>query len=107
MKEISINEASNLIIGMNKEDIFYVEFIKRTTGEHRKMTCRKGVKKHLKGGEKAYSDREYDLMTVFDMDKVGYRAINLREVTKLTINKQKYLVRKSESAVESQVESVI
>lgn len=92
IKQITIGQASELIVSMNKEDIFYVEYIKRTTGELRKMTCRKGVKKHLKGGQKAYSDKEYDLMTVFDMDKVGYRAINLREVTKLTIAKQKYEV---------------
>ena len=92
MKDISVHEASNLILGMNKEDIFYVEFIKRTTGEFRRMTCRKGVRKYLKGGVKAYKDSEHNLMTVFDMDKVGYRSINLNEVTRLTINKQKYKV---------------
>jgi hypothetical protein len=92
IKQITVGQASELIVSMNKQDIFYVEYTKRTTGELRKMTCRKGVKKHLKGGEKAYSDREYDLMTVFDMDKVGYRAINLREVKRLTINKEQFIV---------------
>lgn len=96
VKQITIGQASEMIVSMNKQDIFYVEYIKRTTGELRKMTCRKGVKKYLKGGEKAYNDKEYDLMTVFDMDKVGYRAINLREVKRLTINKEQFIVVEEE-----------
>ena len=33
--------------------IFSVEFIK-LNGEHRKMVCRLGVKKHLRGGSLSY-----------------------------------------------------
>ena len=59
---------------------FSVRFIKRTTGEPRFMNCRLGVKKHLKGGDKPYSDREHKLVTVYDLKAEGYRSIPLESV---------------------------
>lgn len=53
-----------------------VTFIKRTTGEERKMNCRIGVTKHLAGGQKAFDDAEKNLITVFDTEKNHYRSIN-------------------------------
>ena len=53
---------------------FSATFIKKN-GEIRKMLCRTGVKKHLKGGQKRY---DYDdLLTVYDVKKKGYRTIPL------------------------------
>jgi len=49
----------------------YVEFIKRSTGTLRKMKCRTGVKKHLKGDKKGYSSAARGLHTVFDMEAKG------------------------------------
>ncbi len=65
--------------------IFSVTFVKRTTGEIRTMTCRLGVTKHLKGGDKAYSPKDYDLVTVFDMQKQGYRSIPIDAILDLKI----------------------
>ena len=70
--------------------IFYVEFIKRTTGELRKMQCRLGVKKHLKGGSKAYDSAAKNLLTVFDMKAEGYRSIPLESIQCLTIGGQTF-----------------
>ena len=70
--------------------IFAVEFIKRTNGEHRKMLCRLGVKKHLKGGTQAYNPSEYNLLTVFDMEKGAYRMINIDGIISLKIAGQEY-----------------
>jgi hypothetical protein len=66
--------------------IFSVEFIKRTTGELRKMTARLGVTKHLQGGSKRFSDIEKQLITVFDMEKHAYRSIPLENIIKISIN---------------------
>jgi hypothetical protein len=66
--------------------IFSVEFIKRTTGELRRMVCRLGVKKHLRGGTAAYDAREHNLLTVFDMEKNGYRSIPVEAVLSLTVH---------------------
>lgn len=62
---------------------FTVEFIKRTTGEIRTMNCRMGVTKHLKGGSKGYSAKQHKLVTVYDVQKQGYRSIALEGVIKV------------------------
>lgn len=66
--------------------IFHVEFIKRTTGELRKMTARLGVTKFLKGGDKKYKDNDKELITVFDMGKNAYRCIPLENIINISIN---------------------
>lgn len=68
--------------------IFNVEFIKRTTGELRSMTCRRGVTKTLKGGKKAFSDSSKDLLTVYDTKAKGYRSIPVDAIQKLCVNGQ-------------------
>jgi hypothetical protein len=50
-----------------------VTFLKKD-GTVRKMNCRLGVTKHLKGGESTLDADQY--VTVFDMAKGAYRAIN-------------------------------
>ena len=53
---------------------FSAQFVKKN-GEVRKMLCRVGVKKYLKGGVKKY---DYDnLVTVYDLKKKAYRTIPL------------------------------
>jgi len=42
----------------------------------REMTCRLGVQKHLKGGESTLTAYP-QYVTVFDVEKEDYRAINL------------------------------
>lgn len=70
--------------------IFSVDFIKRTTGEQRHMLCRIGVKSHLKGGTKKFSDTEKNLLTVFDVQKNGYRSIPLENIIRVKINGRTY-----------------
>jgi hypothetical protein len=50
-----------------------VTFLKKD-GTVRKMNCRTGVTKHLKGGESTLNADQY--ITVFDIAKGAYRAIN-------------------------------
>ena len=50
-----------------------VTFIK-ADGSVRKMNCRMGVTKHLKGGKSTLDASKY--VTVYDMAKAAYRAIN-------------------------------
>lgn len=49
---------------------FSVDFIKKD-GSIRKMVCRKGVKKYLKGGDKKTPNT---VITVFDVNKKEYRC---------------------------------
>lgn len=50
-----------------------VTFLKKD-GTIRKMNCRMGVTKHLKGGESTLDADKY--VTVFDVAKGAYRAVN-------------------------------
>ena len=64
--------------------IFSVEFIKKD-GSVRTMTARLHVKKGVKGTGMAYDPIEKGLLPVWDMQKKGFRMINLKTVTKLQI----------------------
>lgn len=72
-----IEESNGKIIG--------IRFVKRTDGTIREMNCRLGVKKYLKGGEKAYDAKEKGLITVFDMQKKGYRSIPTENILAIVI----------------------
>ena len=50
--------------------IFTVEFVKRTNNEMRVMTARRGVTKGVKGVGQAFNPAEYNLLTVYDMQKL-------------------------------------
>ena len=70
--------------------LFSVTFVKRTTGETREMLCRTGVKAHLKGGVKKFDDREKQLLTVYDVQKNGYRSIPLDAIIRVKIHGKVY-----------------
>ncbi len=69
---------------MKPGQIFSVVFKKRTNGEIRKMRCRMGVTKYLKGGERAYDFKEKNLLPVFDLEKGEYRSIPIEAI--ITMN---------------------
>lgn len=65
--------------------IFSVIF-KKKDGTLRKMTCRFGVTKHLKGGELTYSPEARNYLVVFDMEANGYRTINLNTLHQIVFD---------------------
>jgi WYL domain-containing protein len=85
--QFNLSNLSNLV---SDGTIFSVEFIKRSNGELRKMVCRLGVKKHLRGGNKAYDSKQYNLLTVFDMEQKGYRSIPVDAIQRLSVNGQTF-----------------
>lgn len=84
MNTITQEYAKKLIESSNGA-IFSVKFIKKD-GTLRDMVCRLGVTKHLKGGVKGYDAADFKLVTVFDMQKKGYRSISLDTLNTVTIN---------------------
>jgi hypothetical protein len=81
---------TNLRALVQDGQIFSVEFIKRTDGNLRRMICRLGVKKHLKGGAASCDTKAHNLLTVFDMEKGGYRSIPVDAVQSLTVHGQTF-----------------
>jgi hypothetical protein len=94
---IERNKVAELVHTLKQSNtVFYVEFIKKTTGEVRKMKCRGGVTKGLSGGELAFDPKSKGLIGVFDMEKPdgdkSYRFINVEGVLAISGQGKKYVV---------------
>ena len=66
--------------------IFSATFTKKD-GTERKMLCKLGVKKHLKGGIKKYDTESLNYLTVYSLDSRGYRTINLNTLKSIKCGK--------------------
>jgi hypothetical protein len=76
--------SAQQVIGNTKGRFFSVEFIKRTTGEVRKMNCRTGVTLGVTGAGKSFSDSDKGLVTVWDAQISQFRSIPIANIIKIT-----------------------
>jgi hypothetical protein len=67
---------------------FTVEFIKKD-GSLRRMNCRMGVKKYLKGTGKPRPETP-GLVIVYDIQAKDYRSFRINKLVSLTIDEQTY-----------------
>lgn len=91
--KITPAEAVDLIWATERT-IFTVEFIKRTTGELRKMRAVRNYKSLLVGGEAAYNAIDYKLLVVRDLDKGAIRSIPVDAIVRITTRGEDYEVTK-------------
>jgi hypothetical protein len=95
-KRITAAEAEKLVEDYKGSQFFTVTFIKRGDGSKRVMNCRKGVKKHLKGGDRAYDPKAKRLVFVYDVQikapANGYRSIPLDSIQHIKLAGQEYIV---------------
>lgn len=82
-KTLKADEVGQFLHDLNGK-FFTIEFVKRTTGEVRKMTATTNYQSKLAGGEAAYDFGEKKLIPVWDLAKQAFRSIPLDSV--LTIN---------------------
>lgn len=68
-------------LGIVGGGFFTVTFLKKN-GETRVLRCRKGVKKHLKGGKSTIKDKE-NLVGVFDIGNDAYRCFDKTKVIEI------------------------
>lgn len=87
---ITLKEAKKEIF-KTKGKIFKATFRKKD-GTFRKMVCRLGVKKDLKGKGLKFNPDKYNLLSVYDMEKQAYRFVNLNTLMYLTLAGKKYKV---------------
>ena len=78
------------LLKSNKNKIFSVIFLKRTTGEVRHMTCRLNVAKHLNGGMLLFDPLSRGLISVYDVKNKGYRMINLETLMSIKMLGRSY-----------------
>ena len=70
--------------------VFSVEFVRRSDGRRRVMLARLGVERALKGGRKAYDEAAHDLLTVFDMERGGYRSLPIEGIREIAVRGVRY-----------------
>ena len=91
MKTIDRDTAKQYIYKTNGK-IFSAVFIKKD-GEKRKMVCRQGVYKYVKGVGLKFKPEERNLIGVFDMHKKAYRFINVKTLEQIKIKGIKYIIK--------------
>ena len=92
MITINTDKAKELIKETNGK-IFSSTFIKKN-GECRLLTGRLKVIKGLKEDAKPrpYEPSKYNLICVYDMNKQGYRMLNINTLLTLSVNKNTYTI---------------
>ena len=91
MKTIDRDTAKQYIYKTNGK-IFSAVFTKKD-GEKRKMVCRRGVAKYVKGVGLKFKPEERDLIGVFDMHKKAYRFINAKTLEQLKVKGVTYNIK--------------
>jgi len=71
---------------------FVVGFVKRSDGSVRWMNCANGVKKHRKGGERAYDPVAKRLHCVWSFDAGGYRSVASESVFEVHAEGKRFVV---------------
>jgi len=79
------------LIQNHKGEFFHVVFIKKD-GTLRKMTCRTGVKKYLRGGSLSYDPSKVLNVPVYDMEAKGYRTVKCSSIKSLSLSGDTYEV---------------
>ena len=91
MKTIDRDTAKQYIYATNGK-IFSAVFVKKD-GEIRKMVCRQGVYKYVKGVGLKFKPEERNLIGVFDMHKKAYRFINAKTLEQLKVKGVTYKIK--------------
>ena len=91
MKQIDKDTAKQYIYKTNGK-IFSAVFTKKD-GEKRKMVCRRGVAKYVKGVGLKFKPEDRGLIGVFDMHKKAYRFINVTTLEQIKIKGITYKIK--------------
>ena len=90
-KYITAADAVNIINSQGGK--FHTVTFMKKDNTLRKMNCRKGVTKHLKGGSLKYNRAEKGLIGTYDVVAKGYRSINVNTIVSISAGGTDYYVR--------------
>ena len=93
MKQIIFSGKIMPLLKEQKGRFFSISFIKKN-GKVRNLTGRLGVKSYRKTTDRKSSANRYDnpYILVFDVQKKGYRMVNMNTATEIKANKQTFEV---------------
>jgi len=87
--EMTMNlQEIDRILNTIEDEFFTVQFEKKD-GTERTMNCRKGVTKHLKGGESTIKNNP-DLVSVYDVQAKAYRCFAKSRLKRIKANGVEY-----------------
>jgi len=89
--EIPRRRAMEFLTNETQGRIFSAYFQKRD-GTMRTMVCRRGVKRHLAGGDLPYDPRPRLLVPVWDMRTKNYRTVNVGSLVSFRIGDETFVV---------------
>lgn len=81
---------TKLIDKLAGDTVFSVKFTKRSTGELRELTCRRGTYNKTSGTGGAYNAAEKGLLPVWSMKDKGWRTIPLEGIQEIQIRGIRY-----------------
>jgi len=81
--------VENLLKETSNKKIFSVTFIKKD-GSLRKLNAMRGVRKGVKGVGHSFDPSEKNLLTVYDMQKLDFRFVNLNEIISFKANRKSF-----------------
>lgn len=79
------NQLASLFNATNGK--FFTAVFRKKNGELRALNGRLGVHKYTNGEGQKFDPRSYDLVTVYDVKKQGYRMVNLKGMVSLKSGK--------------------
>ena len=91
VKASDLETAKEILKEMQSGKFFTCEFIKKD-GSNRVINCRTGVQKYTKGKGMSFDPMAKSLLSVYDIQKKGYRFINLSTLIWVQISGVKYWV---------------
>lgn len=91
VEQIDARRAAEFLWNETEGRIFSVYFRKKD-GTMREMTCRRGVKRHLRGGSLPYDPKVRNLLPVFDMSAEDYRVVNLSTLVSFNIGGETFII---------------
>jgi len=88
---IDRQRAADFLWNETQGRIFTVYF-RKADGDMRTMTCRRGVKSHLRGGQLPYDAKKKHLLPVFEMTPGQYRMVNLGTLVSFCVGGETFIV---------------
>jgi len=90
MNKVTTNELAGILANTDGQ-IFSCEFIKRTTGELRKMVCRTGVTIGVKGVGHRFDPIQKGLIQVWDVQVEQFRFISIEGLKSAKVGGKEYV----------------
>jgi len=85
-------ERASVFLWNETQGRIFTAYFRKRDGTMREMKCRRGVKRHLAGGELPYDAKRRNLLPVFDMTKREYRMVNLATLVSFNVSGETFIV---------------